>query len=161
MRGFDHFADLHGRPGRNFRIGIGRCARRIAGMTEDVCGAPEQPDAGALHVPREYVDNASQVRLVLPRGRRVGHGVHVMETEERCAEFLEEAEGVLGFQFSELLGRRRPGFPGSIKGAGAKYVMARPRETVPIARGDAQMLRHGLSDYDAIFLVILERQRIY
>ena len=80
MRRLEHVLDLGGRIREYLGVGIGGRAGSVSRVAEEVGGAPEQPDAGALHVGFDLVHDGLEPvaclrRTSRPRARRRGHGM--------------------------------------------------------------------------------------
>jgi hypothetical protein len=156
----EHRLDLRSRIGEDLRIGIGGGAGGVARVAEQVGGAPEQADAGPVHVRLQLVDHGQEVHGRLGEGLPLGHKVAVVEAEIRGPELLEELEGGISLRPRRDQGIEARVEPGAIERSAAEDIAARPVEGVPAADRDAQVVRHPLSQDHPIGLVNLEGERI-
>jgi len=153
MGGLHGLLHLRGRAGEDLRVGVRGGSGRVAGVAEEIRRAPEQADAAALHGGFGAGDHVIEIRAGLRRARALGRDVAVVKGEEGYAELLEELEGRRELALCERQGL--PFFhPGPREGPCTEYVAARPTETVPVADGNAQMLRHGLAEQRAFGVVV-------
>ncbi len=86
--------------GEDLRIGIGRCARHVARVREQIGGAPQQFDAGVgLQLLGEFGD-AVQIRVALTEVATFGSDIAIVEAPvidtELGVEFKGRAHGVFG-----------------------------------------------------------------
>ena len=88
----EHVLDLRRGVGEHLGIGVGRGARLVARVGEQVGGAPQQPDAGPLLVAERVVDEGVEVGPERREGRALGRDVAVVEAVVRRAELREELE---------------------------------------------------------------------
>ena len=101
-RAAEFVGDLHrllhlGRgEGEDVEVGAGGRAVHVAGVGEEVGGAPEQLDAGPVLLVLEDLDDLVEVGVALLERRALGGDVAVVEGVERGAELLDELEGDLG-----------------------------------------------------------------
>ncbi len=136
-------ADLRGGMGDDLGVGVGGRTRGVAGVAEQVGGAPQQLDARVGHLLPGAVDQPVEVGPRLAQGGTWRGHVDVVEAEVGHAQLGDELEGRV------LLGEGRLHLvlsadkPGPVEGAGAEHVAARPVEAVPVAHGDAQVFGHG------------------
>ena len=143
----------------HFRIWIGGCTREIARMREQICGAPQQLDAGLGLLALEAVDRSREVLDVLLD--RVGsrHHVDVVEGIERRAEAREEIERLIHLvQHRRVIDRAAQ--PGAIERATTEDVGTVPGERMPVADGRAQVIFHALAEDHAILVVVAIGERI-
>ena len=113
----DGVLHLRGGVGEHVRIGIGRGARHVARMAEQIGRAPQQLDAGRLHLLGEDVGHLGEVAAEFGEARAFRHDVLVVEGEEREAERREHVEGDVrlerarAFMSSPSHGRSKVGAP--------------------------------------------------
>src|SRR5690606_24805631 len=122
--------------GEDFGVRARRRAARVAGMAEQVGGAPQQPAAGLALQRLEVVDCLGEVAAMLGDRMRLAHHVDVVEAVERHVEPGEEVERglALGARGGVIVGA---GVPRALEGARAEDVAARPAERVPEAHREA------------------------
>ncbi len=147
-------------PCEHFGIGIGRSARCIARMAEQIGRAPEQLNAGFGDLAFHLVDNRIELFGVARNIIMVGHRVHIMEAIEGRAHFREEIKRGIKLDLSKLRCHRLARFPWAVKCARAKDVIPRPSKGVPIAYGPAQMIAHRFAQHFAVSFVIMEGERV-
>ena len=160
MRRLQHHLDLRRGVGEDLGIGVGCRAGGVAGMAEEVGGAPQKTEAGALHVAFHGRRHRVEIRPRLGKVAALGCHVAIVEREEGDAERRYELEGSL-----ELVvrGRHRVRIgrqPGAVEGSGAEHVGAGPVERVPQAHGDAEVILHPHAAHQPIRLVHAERERL-
>ncbi len=153
----EHVLHLRCGEGEDVGIGIGRSARHIAGMAEEVGGAPEQLDARSLHLGGEIVGHLRKIAAELGEVLPFGNDVTIMKGEERRAEQREHFESDVGFELGRL---HRLAEPWTVESRRAEHVDAGPGEIVPIANGGPQMLGDGLAGDFLAGFVMAEGQRI-
>jgi hypothetical protein len=88
----EHVFDLGGRVREDLRIRVGRRPGLVAGMGEQVGGAPEESGPGSLLVSERVLGEG--VEVVAELGERIAlrRDVSVVEAEIRHAELLDELE---------------------------------------------------------------------
>jgi hypothetical protein len=160
VRRLEHGLDLRSGEGEDLRVGVGRGAGGVPWVSEQVRGAPQQAQAGALHVLLDGGADRIEVGAALGEGTPVGRHVAIVEGEEGHAERGEELEGGVDLGAGRLhrIAPRRQ--PWTIEGADAEDVRARPVEGVPQADGDPEVLLHSLSEDEPIRLVHLVGERL-
>ena len=151
---------LHLRRGVGEYVGIGICRRagHIAGMAEEIRGAPEQLDAGLAHLFREIFGDLREVAGEFTQVRAFGNDIAVMEREKGRAEQREHLERDIRLQPRR---RHSLGEPGPLEGRRAEHVGPGPGEIVPVADGRTQMVRHRLAEHDARCVVMTIGERIF
>ena len=156
MRRLEAVGHLAGSEGEHLGVGIGRRARLIARVGEQVGGAPQQLHTGSLLMLGGDVDHLVEIDRRLFEAGALGCDVAVVEAVERHAELGEELEGGV-----HLLLRRdhRVGagserrVPRSIHRAGTEDVEAVPGERVPVAHGEAEVILHSPAGNDPVGVV--------
>ena len=126
---------LRGGIGEHVRIGIGRRARHVAGMAEEIGGAPEELDAGLVHFLGENIGHLGEVAAELGEIRALRNDVAIVEGEERKAEGREHLERHVRLGPRAL---HRLAVPGPLEGRRAEHVGPQPGEVVPVADGGTQ-----------------------
>ncbi len=155
-----HVLDLCGGEGEDLGIGIGRRARLVARMGEQVGGPPEQADAGPFLVAGGIVGQRIEVRTERREARAFRGDVPIVEAVVRDAELREELE-----RDGHLRSRRRhlvamPVEPRPVHRARPEHVDTRPGERMPEAHARPQVVLHPRAEHEPIRLVHLERERI-
>jgi len=129
-------------------------------MGKQICRAPEQLDAGALHRALEVLEDRRQVLLALPWGLALRRDITVVEGEVRDAEPGEEIERDVGLG-AGLCHRIAGHLPRALeRPVVAERIEAVPDERVPVADREAQLLCHGFTEDDPVLVVGAERERI-
>ena len=146
MRRLEHVLDLGGRIREHLGVGIGGRPRGVSRVAEEVGGAPEQPDAGALHVGFDLVHHGLEPVACLRERAALGRDVAVMEREERHAELRHELERGVDLRTCRLHRVRAGLQPRSIEGSDAEDIRPGPVERVPQADGDAEVILHPLAE---------------
>ena len=82
----DRVLHLRGGVGEHVRVGVGRRARHVARMAEEIGGAPQELDPRRLHLLGEDVGHLGEVAAEFVEARALRHDVLVVEGEERKAE---------------------------------------------------------------------------
>ena len=148
---------LRGGVGEYIRVGIGRRARHIAGMAEQIGRAPQQLDAGRQHPLLEIFGHLLEIAREIGERRALGDDVAVMEGEKGDAEQRKHLEGDVGL----LAGRgHRVGEPRALESRDAEHVGAGPGEIVPVADRRPQMLGDGLAHDDPRRVIMAIGERI-
>ncbi len=149
---------LRGGVGEDMGIGIGGRARHVAGVGEEIGGAPEELHAGRLLQLLGMGDDLVEVAVRLGEGAALGGDVAVVEGVEGGSDLGEELEGgvhpVLGDGDGVLAL-----FPGTDDGAGAEGIGAGSAEGVPIGDGEAEMVLEGLAVDHLVGIVVAEGER--
>ena len=155
---FESGAHLASGVGEDIGIGIGRRARHIAAMREQVRCAPEQAHLGLRHLLLEQVGDRIEVGDRLGERIAFRRDVGVMESEERNVEQAEQLEGDI-----RLLPRRRHRvvhvMPWTHKSLAAEWIVALPTEAVPVANGKAKVILEPAPGDHAVLVVPTERRR--
>ena len=160
LRDLEHVADLGRGVGEDLGVGVGRCATLVARVGEQVGGAPQEPQSGALLVPQRVVGERVQVGAELAEGGAFGSHIHVMEAVVGHAQLVEELEGNGHLQARGVHRVHRWVEPRAVQGPDAEHVATIPGERVPQAHADAQLVLHALAQDQAIGVVHLEGQRV-
>ena len=160
MRRLEHVLDLGGRIREHLGVRIRRRPGGVSRVAEEIRGAPEQPDAGALHVGFDVVHHGLEPVACLRERAALGRDVTVVEREERGAELRHELERGVDLRTCRLHRVRAGLQPRSIEGSDAEDIRPGPVERVPQADGDAEVVLHPLAEHHAIGLVDLEGQRV-
>ena len=150
---FKHVSDLGCGVGEDIRVRVGRRSGGVPGVGEQVCGTPQQVDAGFGHLGRGPFNHPIEVGPRLLQGCPLRRHVHIMEAVVGHAEFCEELKRCVLFCLCSGHGVR-PGIePRPVKRAGAEHVGTRPAEAVPVADGDPKVFGHGLACHHPVRLV--------
>ena len=160
MRRLEHVLDLGGRIREYLGVGIGGRPRSVSRVAEEIGGAPEQPDAGSLHVAFDLVHDGLEPVARLRERAALGRDVAVMECEERYAELRHELERRVDLRTCRLHRVGAGPQPRSIEGSDTEDIRPGPVERVPQADGDAEVILHPLAEDHAVGLVDLECQRV-
>ena len=160
LRDGQHVRDLSCRIREDGGIRVRRRSRLVAGMAEQVGGAPEQARAGPLLVAERVVDELVEIALELPEAPALRRDVDVVEAIEGHAELLDELEGG---------GHLQPGGshrietrvgPRTVQGPDAEHVAPVPRERVPVGDADPKPVLHASPEDGELGVVRLEGERI-
>ena len=100
MGQLEHVLHLRRGIGEHVRVGIGRRARHVAAVGEQVGGAPQQPDLGLLHLLGEDLADVAHVPVGFGQRLAFRRDVAVVEGEEGHAEQAEHLEGDVGLQLA-------------------------------------------------------------
>src|ERR1700733_187644 len=92
MRRIDRVLHLRSGVSKNLRIGIGRGARQIARMAEEVSSAPEELGPRFLHLLGKEIGHLREVFAELLEALALGNDIAIVEGEERKAEGREHLE---------------------------------------------------------------------
>ena len=158
MRRVDRVLHLRRCVGEHVRVRVGRGARHVARMAEEVGRPPQELDAGRQHLLGESIGDLGEVAAELRQVCALGNDVLVVEAEEREAEGRKHLEGDVRLE------PRAPHVlvvPGTLERGGAEHVRAQPTEVVPVADRRAKMLGHRLAEDDPARIVMPEGQRIF
>ena len=157
VRRIDGVLHLRGGVGEHVGIGIGRRARHVTRMAEEVGGAPQELDPGRAHLVREQVGHLGEVASEFGEVRALRNDVLVVEGEEREAERRDHVEGDVGLEPRRL---HVVPLPRALEGRRAEHVGAHPGEVVPVADGGPQLLGHRLAHHHAGRIVMAEGEGI-
>jgi hypothetical protein len=155
--GVDRVLHLGARVGENVRVRIGRRARHVARVAEEIRRPPQELDAGREHLLGEAVGHLREIAAEFGEARAFRDHVLVVEGEEREAEGREHLEGDVGLEPRAL---HVLVVPGAREGRGAEHVRTHPAEIVPVADGRAEVLGHRLAHDDPARVVMPEGQGI-
>jgi hypothetical protein len=147
-------------PHRRRRRHSGWWRRRgIAFVAEEVGGAPEQLDAGAVLLFLQHLDHSIEVLVALGQGLAFGGDIAVVEAVEADAQFLQELESDADTLLSHLdaVGAIFPGTHGT---AWTERISPGATEGMPVGDGEAEPVVHGLAFDDFVRLIVLEAERI-
>ena len=156
---FHGLLDLRGGEGEDVEIGAGGRPVHVAGIGEEVGGAPEQLDAGPCLFVLEDLDDLVEVGVAFLEVVAFGGDVAIVKGVEGRAELLEELEGDLGLALG-VGDRVAAVVPGTQRGADAERVGERITEGVPVNDGEAEVLLHRFAVDDLVGVVMLELQRV-
>ena len=157
LRDLEGLLHLRGGVGEHLGIGVGRGARHVARVREQVGRPPQQLDAGALHVACQHVDDPIEdvvglrQRRALPARRR-DRGNRRTGTPS----FSKNSKPTAAFSSASSSGSP-VAMPGRVERAGAEHVEAVPDEGVPVADRHPQVVLHALAAHDAVLVVVAER----
>ena len=159
VRDLHGLLDLGAGEGEDVEIGAGGRAVHVAGIGEEVGGAPEQLDAGPCLFVLEDLDDLIEVGVALLEVVAFGGDVAIVERVEGSAELLEQLEGDLGSALGvgDRVGAVVPGPQG---GADSERVGENVTERMPVDDGEAEVLLHRLAVDDLVGIVMLEFQRV-
>ena len=163
MRGLEAMGDLARRVGEQLGIRVRRRPGLVARVREQVRRAPQQLHTGAFLVLGGGVDHLVEQGHGLLERRALGRDVAVVEAVERHAELREELErGVhlLARRGDRVGARGERRMPRSIERAGPEDVEPVPREAVPVADREPQVILHPAARHDAVGVVPPKRQRV-
>ena len=160
LRDLEHVLDLGRGVGEHLGIRVRRRAALVARVGEQVGGAPEELGAGPLLVAERVVGQGVEVVAELGERGALGRDVAVVEAVVRDAELLDELE-----RDGHLLagGRHRVGVrvePGPVERPDPEHVATVPRERVPQAHADPEVVLHPLAEDQPVRLVDLEREGV-
>ncbi len=156
---FHRLLHLGGGVGEGVGVGAGGGAVNVTLVAEEVSGAPEELDTGALLLFLDYLDDGIEVLVALSQVLAFGGDVAIMEAVEADAELLQELEG----DSDALLGHLDAVgaiFPGANGTAGTERISTLTPEGVPVGDGEAEPVVHGLAVDDFVSLVVLEAERV-
>src|SRR3984885_4178354 len=80
MRRIDGVLHLRSGVSKDLRIGIGRGARQIARMAEEVSGAPEEPGPGLLHLFGKEIGHLREVAAELLEALALGNDIAIVKS---------------------------------------------------------------------------------
>jgi hypothetical protein len=152
---------LHLRRGVREHVGVATRARAVNEplVREQVRGAPQQLDAGALLLLLEFLGDGIENLVRFGEVRAFGRDVAVVPAVVRHAEFLHELERDI-----DALERHLDGigavFPRAHGAAGAERVAAHSAERVPVAHREPQVLAHRLAFDQLVGVVVPVRERV-
>ena len=157
--GVEGVLDLGGGVGEDLEVGVGAGAVGVAGVAEEVCGAPEELDAGFVLFLFGELDEGAEVFRGFGEGGAFGGDVAVVETVVVHTEFLDEfevgIEGVLGgFDGGS-------GVPFADPGGGAEHVNAGGLVGVPVGDGEPEVVLHGFAADDALCVIPFIGERVF
>ena len=160
VRRLEHQLDLGGGEGEDLRVRVRRGAGHVARVPEQVRRAPQEADAGLGHARLDHVHDRVEDPAGLPAVMPLRRDVAIVDAEIGDPELRQELErGVdLHLGRDERVEPRRE--PRSVERADAEDVRARPRERVPKARADPEVVLHALAEHRPVGLVDAERQRV-
>ena len=156
----EHVLDLRRGEREHLGIGVGRRARLVARVGEQVGGPPQEPHARPLLVAGGVVGQRVEVGAERREALALWGDVAIVEAVVRRAELLEELE-----RDGHLRPRRRHlvvgrGEPRPVERPDAEHVDARPRERMPEAHAGPQVVLHPRAQDQPVRLVDLERQGV-
>ena len=155
----EHVLHLRRGVGEDLGIRVRGGAGGVARVTEQVRRAPEQLDAGPLHLLLDAFQDRVEVRIRLLQGRPLRRDDAVAEAEEAPAELREELEGDVELEPGERHRGARFVQPGPTEGSRTEDVVPGPGKAVPVADREAQVLLHALAEHPPIPVVAAERER--
>jgi hypothetical protein len=159
LRDLEGFLHLGGGVGEDVGVGVGRGAAHVAGIREEVGGAPEEFHAGGFLELLRVGDDGVEVFVRLRERAALGGDVAVVEGPERGADFLEELEA--GFESGLGDGDGVfAGLPRADDGAGAEGIGTGAAEGVPVGDREAHVLREGFAVDDLIGVEMAKREGV-
>ena len=149
--------DLGRGEGEDVEIRAGGRAVHVAGIGEQVGGAPEQLDAGPRLFVLEDLDDLVEVGVALLEVLAFGRDVAIVEGVERGAELLEELEGHLDLALGvgDRVGAVVPGPQG---GADSERIGEGVTEGVPVDDREPEVLLHRFPIDDLVGIIMFEFQ---
>ncbi len=157
--GVEGILHLGAGAGDDVEVGIGGRAVHVAGMAEEVGRAPEQLDAGSIHLFPGIVGDGGQAALRLRQGAGLVDQIEIVKAEIGDADLGDELKGGVHLVFGALNGIRGA-VPWELHGADAEGIAARIAEGMPVGDGEPEVLIHRLAAHHAVLVVILKGQRI-
>jgi hypothetical protein len=154
---------LRRRVGEDLGVGVGGGTGLVAGVGEQVGGAPQRDQPGALLVLGGPVDHLVEQRCRLLERAALGCDVAVVEAVVGHAELGEELEGrvhLLARRLHRVGGGRERRMPGAVERPRAEDVEAVPGERVPVADREAEVVLHAPAGHHAVGVVPVEGQRL-
>ena len=142
--------------GEHLGVGIGRGARRVAWVTEEVGGPPQELDAGPGHVAGDEVDDRVEIGLRRGECRALGCDVPVVEAEEGNAKLGKEFERRIDLRPGREHRVEARIEPWPVERPDAEDVGTGPVERMPEAHRDPKVILHPLPEDEAIGLIHLE-----
>ena len=159
MRYLERGADLAGGIGEDVRIRIGRRARHVAAMREQIGRAPEQPHLARCHLLLEEIGDGVEVGNGLGKRGAFRRGVDIVEGEEGHIEQAKQLESDIGLG-ARHRHRIRAMMPGPQERLATKGIAAGPAERVPVTDGETQVILEPLPTNDTILVVPAEGERV-
>ena len=159
VRRLEDLGDLRRRVGKHLGIGVRRRARQVTSMAEEVGRAPQELDAGALHLALHAFEDAVEVRVALPERGPLGRDVAIVEGEVGRTELLEEFECSLQLLSSSLEGVARA-VPRPLEGLLTESVATLPGKGMPVADSRPKLSLHALPQHQTASVVVAVRERI-
>jgi hypothetical protein len=159
MRHLQRLFDLRGGVGEDIGVATGGRAVGKAGMDEQTGRSPQQPDAGALLLFLEHLDDGVEVFVRLRQRGAFGGHVAVVEGVKRRAQLFKELEGHARAA-AGVVERIALVIPGALHGGRAEHVGPAPAKGVPIHDREPKMLAHGPAGDDFLGVIMFEGERI-
>ncbi len=158
MRHLQRGADLAGGIGEDLGVRIGRRARHVAAVCEQIRGTPEQADLARCHLLLEQIGDGVEIGDGLGERCTFRRRIDVVEGEIGHVEQAEQLEGDVGLG-ARLFHRIRAVVPGPQERLAAEGITARPAQRMPVAGRKAQMILEPAAVDDAVLVVPAEGKR--